>query len=105
MLHCKRRTYSFRQGDLIEITDKCARHTNIEFHSHKYAKLYYVNLIKGVVQDDIKSLGINLDIESCVKDIDVEYKNIRGILLSDNSYVKDDVLVETSSSTGLWGIV
>ena len=42
-------------GDLIEITDKCARHANIEFPGHKHATLYDVNIIEGVVRDHLKS--------------------------------------------------
>ena len=90
-------------GDLIKLTDKCARHANIEFPGHKHATLYDVNIIEGVVRDHLKSLGIHLHLESRVKDVDVENKKIRGILLSDDTYVKGDVFIETTGSTGPMG--
>ena len=51
-------------GDLIKLVDKCARHANIEFPGHKHATLYDVNIIEGAVREHLKSLGINIHMES-----------------------------------------
>jgi len=90
-------------GDLIKISDTCIRHANIDFPGHKHATLYDVNRIEGVVKDHLLSLGINVYMEKRVKDVDVEKNKIKGILLSDDSYVIGDVFIETTGSTGPMG--
>ena len=90
-------------GDLIKLTDKCARHANIYFPGHKHATLYDVNKIEGVVRDYLIDKGINLHMETRVTDVDFENNKINGILLSDGSYVKGDVFIETTGTTGPMG--
>ena len=90
-------------GDLIKLTDKCARHANIDFPGHKHATLYDVNKIEGVVRDYLIDKGINLHVETRVTDVDFENNKINGILLSDGSYVKGDVFIETTGTTGPMG--
>lgn len=90
-------------GDLIKLTDSCVRHTNIDFPGHKHATLYDVNRIEGVVKDHLIALGINVHMEKRVKDVDVDKNKIKGILLSDDSYVAGNVFVETTGSTGPMG--
>ena len=77
-------------GDLIKLTDKCAT-------------LYDVNKIEGVVRDYLKEKGINLHMEKRVMDVDFENNKINGLLLSDYTYVKGDVFIETTGTTGPMG--
>ncbi len=90
-------------GDLFNITDKCSRHKNINFPGHEHAWLYDVNLIEGVVREYIDSLGINILIETRVKDVNFNGKDIKGIYYGDNEYLECDVVVETTGSTGPMG--
>ena len=90
-------------GDLIKLTDKCARHKDIDFPGHKHATLYDVNKIEGVVRDYLKEKGINLHMEKRVMDVDFENNKISGLLLSDYTYVKGDVFIETTGTTGPMG--
>ncbi|BDR69767.1 FAD-dependent oxidoreductase [Clostridium tetani] len=90
-------------GDLIKITDKNTRHKNIDFPGHNHAWLYDVNKIEPDVRDYLKSLGIEINFMSRVVDIEKEDKTIRGIYLSDGTYVKGDVFIEATGSTGPMG--
>ena len=90
-------------GDLIEITDNTSRHKDIEFPGHKNAYLYDVNLIEGNVYSYLENMGINIYIESRVTDIEIENKKIKGIYLSDGSYIEGDVFIETTGTTGPMG--
>ena len=90
-------------GDLIKLTDKCARHANIEFPGHKHATLYDVNIIEGRVREYILSLDINLHLEKRVRDVEMEDHKIKRLLLSDVSYVDGDVFIETTGTTGPMG--
>ena len=90
-------------GDLIKLTDKYAKHTNIDFPGHKHATLYDVNIIEGHVRQHLISLGINVHTEKRVKDVDVDKGKIKGILLSDDSVVYGDAFIETTGTTGPMG--
>ena len=90
-------------NELFNITDKHAIHTNIDFPGHKHATLYDVNKIEGVVRDYLKEKGINQHKKKRVMDVDFENNKINGLLLSDYTYVKGDVFIETTGTTGPMG--
>ncbi|BDR75570.1 FAD-dependent oxidoreductase [Clostridium tetani] len=90
-------------GDLIKITDKNTRHKNIDFPGHNHAWLYDVNKIEPDVRDYLKNLGIEINFMSRVVDIEKQGKRIIGIYLSDGTYVKGDVFIEATGSTGPMG--
>ena len=90
-------------GELIQITDKVSVHKNIDFPGHKHATLYNVNLIEGEVSKYLKSLNINIMIESRVNDINFDGQKIKGVYLSDGTYIEGDVFIETTGTTGPMG--
>lgn len=90
-------------GELIGITDGISRHKNIEFPGHKSAWLYDVNKIEPLVRKYTEDLGIDLRLIARVSDIEREEEKIKGIYLSDGTYIKGDVFVETTGSTGPMG--
>lgn len=90
-------------GDLIDIVDKTARHKDIEFPGHKHATLYDVNIIESYVKDYLLELGINIYMESRVTDVEYENGVLKGVYLSDDTYVAGDVFIETTGTTGPMG--
>ena len=90
-------------GDLIKIADKCSRHKDIDFPGHKHATLYDVNRIEGEVKDYVKSLGINVYMQSRVRDVEFDGHKIKGIYLADDTYIEGDVFIETTGTTGPMG--
>ncbi|MDP4177580.1 MAG: FAD-dependent oxidoreductase [Bacillota bacterium] len=90
-------------GDLINITDSCSRHKNIDFPGHKHAWLYDVNKIEPEVKKYLTNLGIEINLKSRVIDIQKKDNNILGIYLSDGTFVSGDVFIETTGSTGPMG--
>lgn len=90
-------------GDLINITDKCSRHRNVNFPGHSHANLYDVNKIEGCVKDYLVNMGIKIRMESRVRDVKVENNRIKGIYLADDEYIEGDVFVETTGTTGPMG--
>lgn len=90
-------------GDLIKITDRNAIHSNIDFPGHKHASLYNVNKIEGEVNKYLKSLNIELMMESRVNDINFDGQKIKGVYLSDGTYINGDVFIETTGTTGPMG--
>ena len=90
-------------GDLIKITDDCARHRNINFPGHEHASLYDVNIIEGVVERYLKDMDINVHLISRISDIEKEDNKIKGIYISTGEFIKSDVIIETTGSTGPMG--
>lgn len=90
-------------GDLIDIVDQTARHSNIEFPGHKHATLYDVNLIEANVREYIVNLGINIHMENRVVDVNFKDGKILGIYLSDDTYEEAEVFIETTGTTGPMG--
>ena len=90
-------------GDLIKITDIVSTHTNIDFPGHKHATLYNVNMIEGEVRKYLVSCGINLMMESRVNDVEFDGKKIKGVYLSDDTFIEGDAFIETTGTTGPMG--
>ncbi|MEW9093785.1 MAG: FAD-dependent oxidoreductase [Clostridiaceae bacterium] len=94
---------NFGAGDLINITDSNTRHRNIEFPGHGHAWLYDVNKIEPDVRKHLTDLGIELNFMTRVVDVEKNENKIIGIYLSDGTYVKGDVFIEATGSTGPMG--
>lgn len=90
-------------GELINITDENTRHKNVDFPGHKHAWLYDVNNIEPVVKRFVSEMGIDLKLIARVSDVEKENNKIKGVYLSDGSFVQGDVFIETTGSTGPMG--
>ena len=90
-------------GDLIKIADRVSTHVNIDFPGHKHATLYNVNLIEGEVSKYLKSLGINILMESRVSNVNFDGSKINGVYISDDTYIDGDIFIETTGTTGPMG--
>jgi len=90
-------------GELIEITDRAARHVNIDFPGHSHASLYDVTQVEPMVREYVMSLGIKVNFESRAVDVVKDKNSIKGIYLADGSYIEGDVFIETTGSTGPMG--
>lgn len=90
-------------GDIINITDTYSRHKNIDFPGHKHAWLYDVNKIEPAVKKYLIELGIKIELICRVIDVKKEDNKIKGIYLSDGTYMEGDIFIETTGSTGPMG--
>lgn len=91
-------------NELIEITDKAARHININFPGHNHANLYDVTKVEPMIREMLLSKGIVIKLMARAVDVVMENKKkIQGILLADDSIEYGDVFIETTGSTGPMG--
>ncbi len=90
-------------GELIKITDECARHKDIEFPGHKHASFYDVTIIEPYVRRLLKSMEINVYLQHRVTDIEKKGQKITAIKLHDNQIIEGDIFIETTGSTGPMG--
>ncbi|MFR7984045.1 FAD-dependent oxidoreductase [Zhenpiania hominis] len=92
--------------ELFDITDRCARHTNVNFPGHRHASLYDVVKVEPQVRSLLKDMGVEIRLMS--RAIDVEKRReepivVDRILLADGEKVEGDVFIETTGSTGPMG--
>jgi|SRR5690554_289649 len=87
-------------GDLFEIADEVSRHKNIEFPGHKHASLYDVSKIEPAVRSHLQDLGVTIIFKTIVKDVEMDGKAIKAVILSDKTRLEADVVVETTGSAG-----
>lgn len=90
-------------SELIDITDRAARHKNIDFPGHKHASLYDVNIIEPMVRRALIDMGIELIFETRVIDVKMDNDRIESILTANEDWINGDVFIETTGSTGPMG--
>ncbi len=90
-------------AELIDITDRAARHTNVDFPGHSHATLYDVIKIEPLVRRKLKEMGINLEFEVRAVDVQMNGAGIKSILTADERWIEGDVYIETTGSTGPMG--
>jgi hypothetical protein len=90
-------------GDLINLTDSNTRHKNVDFPGHEHAWLYDVNKIEPDVKKHLIDIGIDIHLIARITDVEKEDSKIKGLYLSDGTYVDGDVFVEATGSTGPMG--
>lgn len=90
-------------GDLIKITDKAARHTNVDFPGHYHASLYDVHKIEPMVHEKLQEMGVEIIL--CARAIDVrkDGDRIAEVITADDRRIAGDVFIETTGSTGPMG--
>lgn len=87
-------------GDLFEISDEVSRHRDIEFPGHKHASLYDVSRIEPAVKARLLELGVKMIFSTTAKDVEMDGKTIKAVILSDGTRVETDVVVEATGSAG-----
>ncbi|MGB9678564.1 MAG: FAD-dependent oxidoreductase [Thermoanaerobacteraceae bacterium] len=91
-------------NELIEITDKAARHINVSFPGHVHANLYDVTMVEPMIKEMLLSKGIIIKMIARATDVLMETdKKIKGIVLADDTIEYGDVFIETTGSTGPMG--
>jgi glucose inhibited division protein A len=90
-------------GELFQITDAAAKHSNIEFPGHKHATLYDVTKVEPMVRRLLFEKEINILLQARAIDVVKENNKIKGVVLSDESIIYGDVFIETTGSTGPMG--
>jgi threonine dehydrogenase-like Zn-dependent dehydrogenase len=87
-------------GELFEVCDAHARHTNFEFPGHKHASLYDVNTISSGVRELILEFGIEVWLISRVVAIHETGGSIDSIELESGLVVDGDVFIDTTGTSG-----
>jgi hypothetical protein len=90
--------------ELFAITDKCARHVNVDFPGHSHASLYDVLKVEPEVTRLLKEKGIDIKTISRAIDVNMDGSGlIKSVVLSDGTRIEGDAFIETTGSTGPMG--
>ena len=87
-------------SELFEITDRLARHSNLDFPGHKHASLYDVARVEPEVSRLLSDKEIEVMLESRAVDVVMKDKKLEAIVLADESTIYGDVFIETTGSAG-----
>ena len=87
-------------GEIFDIVEKNLRHKNIEFPGHKHADLYNVATIEPAFVKLLEGKGIEVRLESRVKDAKVEGDKITAVVLDSGEELKADVFVDATGTAG-----
>lgn len=90
-------------GELIEITDKIARHRNINFPGHNHASLYDVNLVEPLVRAKLRELDIEILLETRIVDVKLKGRQVLAVMTNEEEWIEGDIFIETTGSTGPMG--
>lgn len=90
-------------GDMLEITDDCARHKNIEFPGHKHANLYDISKIEPAVLRHLEKAGVKIRMQVRATDVVMDGKRIKAVVLDNGEKLEADVFIEASGTAGPMG--
>ncbi|MGN0710339.1 MAG: FAD-dependent oxidoreductase [Anaerovoracaceae bacterium] len=100
--------------ELFDITDRCSRHTDIDFPGHKHASLYDVMKVEPEVRRLLKKMGIQVRLTTRVIDVnltkDGRIESLVAVPSDTAAYtelkteiMEADAFVECTGSTGPMG--
>jgi pyruvate/2-oxoglutarate dehydrogenase complex dihydrolipoamide dehydrogenase (E3) component len=87
-------------GEVFEVIDNNSRHKNIEFPGHKHANLYDISKIEPAVLAFLRGKGIEVRLQARVKDVVMEGKTIKRVVLDNNEEIPANVYIDATGSAG-----
>ncbi len=90
-------------GDLFQLADRVARHTNIEFPGHKHANLYDVSLMEPAVRRHLLEQGVELWLMARACDVEMTDNRLEAVVLYGGDRLEADAFVEATGSAGPQG--
>jgi hypothetical protein len=87
-------------GDLFQICDKTARHTNIEFPGHKHANLYDISLTPGEVLKRLKELEVHIVMQARITEVTMKQTIIQSVKDQQGRVYHGDVFIDTTGTAG-----
>jgi len=90
-------------GDLLKLTDDCARHANMEFPGHKHASLYDVTVMEPVVRRHLQEKEVEIWTVARATKVEVSDGRIQFVELENGQRFEGDVYLDTTGTMGPQG--
>jgi len=87
-------------GDLFQLADRTARHTNVEFPGHKHATLYDVALMEPVIRRYLTEQGIEFWMMDRACEVEKTNGQLEALSLTSGGLLEADVFVESTGTAG-----
>jgi len=90
-------------GDLLKLTDDCARHANMEFPGHKHASLYDVAIMEPVVRRYLQEKEVEIWAVARATKVQMSDAKIQFVELENGQRFEGDVFLDTTGTMGPQG--
>jgi len=90
-------------GDLLKLTDDCARHANMEFPGHKHASLYDVAIMEPVVRRYLQEKEVEIWTVARATKVQMSDAKIQFVELENGQRFEGDVFLDTTGTMGPQG--
>ncbi|MGB3904657.1 MAG: FAD-dependent oxidoreductase, partial [Anaerolineae bacterium] len=90
-------------GDLLKLTDDCARHANMEFPGHKHASLYDVAVMEPVVRRHLQEKQVEIWTVSRATKVGVSDGKIQFVELEGGQRFEGDAFIDATGTMGPQG--
>ncbi len=87
-------------GDLFEICDRTARHTNIEFPGHHHATLYDIARTPAEVVRYLTKLGVTIVYEARVTEVRMDHRSLVAVKDHKGREYTGDTFIDTTGTAG-----
>lgn len=87
-------------GELLQVCDCTARHTNVTFPGHEHASLYDIAKTPIAVKDCLEQHGVDIRFNVRITDVKMEENCIVALLLENGDVVNGDVIIDTTGTAG-----
>lgn len=87
-------------GELFELTDRLARHRNIDFPGHRHASLYDVTKVQRGVEEMLAKAGVEIRYEHRVDKLEIDGDCIRKVITSKGAEIEGKVFVDATGTAG-----
>ncbi len=87
-------------GDLVTITDSCAKHRDIRFPGHNHATLYNVGTIEPAVKRYLEALGVDVRFGQRVTSVRRVGKRLEACVTESGEAFFGDAFVDATGSAG-----
>jgi hypothetical protein len=88
-------------GELIDTTDSCTLHTDINIPGHEHASLYNTISVEPAVRRLLQDIGVKIRFESRVTGVvKSNDRHIEGVVLAEGETIEGDVFIEATGSAG-----
>lgn len=87
-------------GDMIEVTDACARHKNVDFPGHKHASLYDIASTPIAVLQRLEELGVNVVFKARISKAKAAHRHIVSVMDDNKRIYAGDVFIDTTGTAG-----
>ncbi len=87
--------------DIFQVTDNCTIHEDVFCPTPpRTYKIYDVSRIDPELSQHLEGLGVEVLVQSRAKDVEMEGKEIRAVILDDKRKVKGDVFIDATGGAG-----